>query len=1833
MRIPVRNAALASFALNLCVWPQGTPVMRTIAGGYLGDGGLATKAGIYEVRRVAVASDGTMYLADKSSHRVRRVTPDGRISTYAGTGESGFLGDGGPASAARFYFPEAVALDKAGNLYVADVSNARVRKITKEGIVSTYVGNGAEGGFQYNVSATSTSAGYPKSLTFADDGTLYVCDRDYYRVYKVSPQGILTLVIGNPSSATSTGDGGPATSATVSRPGSVVIGPDNSVYVSEWTGHRIRRIMPNGIVTTFAGAGTAGFADGPAATARFDGPDGMWMIGNDLYIADSNNNRIRRIRNGVVSTVAGTGEGGFAGDGGLATQARLRDPKGVGADQRGNLLINDVGNGRIRKLDLTTGIVTTIAGAGSSVPNGDGGPALGSFILSASGVWMENNGTLLVADAGRNRIRAIDRNGLVSTWAGSGEEGTLAGDLGPLSGARFWAPVRIVSDRRGTYYIVDRDNNRIRRVNPQGIVSTFAGSTRGNSGDDGPATSAQFNRMRSAAVHPLSNELYIADSENHCIRRVDLSGIVRRVAGTCGTSGFSGDGGDARSARMNLPSDLVFDSKGVLYVADSDNNRVRKIDNNGIITNYAGDGRVVWIEVMGENRNNPRLGYGGPALNAAVGSPQAVTVDKNDHLYIVATHNVTRVDPATGIITLLGGDGTYQFRGDGGPANRASLNNTTGIAVDSDLNVYLADQNNARIRMITTTSATTTVTIRTNPPGLRVLVDGQEVADGQQIGWIPNSSHQLSANRVVGSGNTRHVFASWSTGSQDLSTQVRAGTGTAVYTANFTPQHKLTLGVNGAGVVDANPPSEDGGYYNEGTVVQLTPAALADWSFAGFSGDVNGMDGGSVTMSAPRRVVAEFAAPKPELSVTPAQLTFQLQEGGPAPAEQLITVASTGSPLGFAATASAGFLRLDGAQNTTPAVIRVNINATGLTAGTHQANVTITSSDAASITIPVTVVVAPAPVRPTLQVTPTVMDINVSAADQSVARFIQASSSGDPLRLGWGVRTGAQWLVIRPENTSTTPAMFRLDVLPRGLPPGSHSGRIEITSPDSSNPSQVVLVNLTIEPEAPKQLFPSSQKISFEYRRKRQGPGSSSPPQQLDVTSNQSGLRFFARAAVSAPVPWLSVRSSDGSANPSAPGSLIITANGEGLEPGMHEGSVELRLEQSGDVIARVPVLLEVVAPAPVTLTSDRPDVRFDLPSGSTPQSVIWRIQNNGDEPVELSVSSSEESSAWLRVSGARTSASAENPGLILVGADTSSLSPGTYAGTVIAGAGETQLRLPVVLTVNPSNRKLVAAERSVRMVAKSGQSAGRFLDLLVDGQGSANWTATASTEKGGNWLSLNPSSGSVAGNQPQRATILASSLPAGTYTGRIRISSDQASNVEEVVVNLEVSASKDAPPDVDRAGIILVAQPGGGETNRVTVEAFYSKMAGRDMSISVQPPSWLRVSSNSVRLSSTVGLATFQIYASPAGLAVGVHQGTVMLTFADGQTSSIRVVLVVAAAGNAAPSVLSKSTKPAVDGCSPANYTSVFANPQGLGVQIGEAARTEFVVVNNCGQLLTGGAVSNSFSSGDRPVDLVSVGDGIWRASWTPRVGVESPIAVQLDVVGPAGALPVESPRLVTFLTGQSQAPILDRGVPFATPGQRDLSLAVAPGGRVIIRGERLSDSKIQSTSPVLQLGNTRVTLGGVPMEILSVSPTEIEALIPAGGLTQHVAHPLIVTRGTELSAPEMLSVADSWPTIVEAGASRAGGVDVVLTNVKASDAHRYEIQVDGVRCSMSALTPVQKEPGFFYARGVGCPATEGSSIVARIPNAAASVTPPATIRPQARRRPASGGVASEER
>ncbi len=607
----------------------------------------ALAIGLYYPLGVTVARDGDVYIADTSNNRIRRVSATtGIATTVAGTGVYGTTGDGGPATAARLSTPRSLVVDGLGNLTFTE--GRQIRRVdASTGRLTTIAGTGA---------------------------------------------------VGN------TGDGGPATSATFGTPAGLVADGLGNVYVSDSEAHVVRRIdAATGVITRVAGTGVNGLSsDGiPALDAELDGPFGLALDGDALYVAEINNHRVRRVAlaTGLITTLAGTGISGDSGDGGDAATAEFASPYGVALDGAGGLYVADHDSGRVRRVDLDAGTIAAAIGAGGYGFGGDGGPALTAVLAQPGGVAVGRDGRVLIADTSNQRVRVVAVDGTISTFAGTGTE-REPGEGVAATAAILHQPAGLATDAGGAIFIADVGSFRIRRVDATtGLITTVAGTgSYGGGGDGGPATSAALGFARGVAID-ADGALYIADTSNHRVRRVDpATGIITTVAGD-GTPGSSGDGGPATTARLDQPSGVAVAANGDLYVVDTNGHRIRVVDaTTHTISTVAGDGTPGYG------------GDGGQAVAAQLGWPEAVALDGAGRLLIAdsTNHAIRRVDLATGVIVTIAGDGTAGFAGDGGPPGAARLNYPTQLLVDPTGAILIADTDNSRIRRID--PALTTIT-------------------------------------------------------------------------------------------------------------------------------------------------------------------------------------------------------------------------------------------------------------------------------------------------------------------------------------------------------------------------------------------------------------------------------------------------------------------------------------------------------------------------------------------------------------------------------------------------------------------------------------------------------------------------------------------------------------------------------------------------------------------------------------------------------------------------------------------------------------------------------------------------------------------------------------------------------------------------------------------------------------------------------------------------------------------------------------------------------------------------------------------------------------------
>jgi cysteine-rich repeat protein len=710
-----------------------------VAQAVVGGGISGTSVGLNAPNGAAVDPSGNLFIADTANHRIRRVeAATGTITTVAGTGVAGFSGDGGAATSADLRNPMDVAVDGLGNLYLADGSNNRVRRVdAATGTITTVAGTGTAG-FSGDGGPATEAELRPSGVAVDGLGNLFIAEANNHRIRRVdAATGVIVTVAGTGVSGF-TGDNFPATMARLDSPRGVTIDGLGNFFIADAFNNRIRRVDgSSGVITTVAGSGPAGSGTGafsgdggPATAAQLNGPSGVVVDSfGSIFVGDQGNHRVRRVgADGVIHTVAGTGTRGFSGDGGSATSAQLDSPRGLALDGSNDLFIADSQNHRVRRVDAATGAIVTAvgsgpAGGGSSRFSGDGAAATSARLDDPDAVAVDGLGSIIIAGRGANRIHHVDATtNLITTLAGSGTGG-FAGDGGPATSAQLARPTGVAVDGSGNLFITDQFNARVRRVDAQtGVISTVAGAgTPGFSGDDGAATSAEFSIPRGVALDG-EGHLFIADSQNHRVRRVDAAtGIITTVAGSGPTGflggGFAGDGDLATSALLRFPSDVALDSLGNLFIADTSNHRIRRVDaGTGVITTVAGSGVPEYS------------GDGVPATSAGLHSPTGIAVDGLGSLFIADTGNyrIRRMDAATGIITTVVGTGTHGFSGDGGPATSAELKRPVDVAIDALGNLIIADSEDNRIRRLDAeTGVITTVAGAIDPEGMGPLLQAQ----------------------------------------------------------------------------------------------------------------------------------------------------------------------------------------------------------------------------------------------------------------------------------------------------------------------------------------------------------------------------------------------------------------------------------------------------------------------------------------------------------------------------------------------------------------------------------------------------------------------------------------------------------------------------------------------------------------------------------------------------------------------------------------------------------------------------------------------------------------------------------------------------------------------------------------------------------------------------------------------------------------------------------------------------------------------------------------------------------------------------------------------------
>lgn len=728
--------------------------IQTVAGSdNSGDGGSALSAALSQPEGIVVDHSGNVYFAEAAAHRVRKIGTDGSIQTVAGTGTAGFAGDGGPATAALLNQPYGLAIDSAGNLYIADLGNSRVRKVGTDGAIQTVAGGGTlpaattgQGG-----PATTAQLMEPRNVVVGGDGSLYISDFAANQVYRVSASGILTLLAGTGAPGFS-GVGTSALTAQLNAPAGLAVDPSGAVYIADSSNNRVRKVYNGVIITVFTTPAPTGVALDAGGMLYIAGASYFGTVvqpipgissARDVTVDASGNiyatsgNFVLEIPTGkVLATIAGSGASQhFGGDGGPATAAQLYSPSGVVEDSSGNLFIADTSNNRIRMV-TPAGIISTIAGTGAAGSSGDNGPASAGELNAPRGLTIDSADNLYIADSGNNEVRRITPGGAISTIA-----------------SQLNNPVSVAVDQHGSIYIADSGNNRIVQVTASGTLSTLAKvngplavavDASGNvvAADAtqiwniaaGGTTTSLINGLTSPASLAFASDgtLLIADTGANVVRELSASGVLTAIAGT-GTPGFSGDGEAALSAELNAPAGIAAGANGTIWIADSGNNRVRSLTPGAVSSQTAtvsvvnaaslvpgaiAPGEIITVFGTGFDKANTQLLFDGNAatlfytsatqINAL--APASLTPNSSTTMSIVvdgaaaAGSSVSVVAAAPGIFTVSGGTGQAAANNQDGSLNSASnpaargsvvslYATGQGSATGSDVSVTIAGYN------------------------------------------------------------------------------------------------------------------------------------------------------------------------------------------------------------------------------------------------------------------------------------------------------------------------------------------------------------------------------------------------------------------------------------------------------------------------------------------------------------------------------------------------------------------------------------------------------------------------------------------------------------------------------------------------------------------------------------------------------------------------------------------------------------------------------------------------------------------------------------------------------------------------------------------------------------------------------------------------------------------------------------------------------------------------------------------------------------------------------------------------------------------------------------
>ncbi|MBL9142594.1 MAG: hypothetical protein JNM99_02830 [Verrucomicrobiaceae bacterium] len=672
----------------------------TIAGapGHGTADGTGTSAQFYFPGGCVTDGSGNLYVSDTYNHCIRKVViTTGETTTFAGTAGTSGSADG-TGLAAQFNYPVGIARDASGNLYVADSGNFVIRKITPAAEVTTFSGQVGVRGFTSGAAVNVKYSNVQGLALSTARNELYVADTGNHIIRAINlTSGFVVTTAG---SAGSVGNlDGEESNAQFSSPTSLTIDQFGNLWVTDYGNNAIRQVTTSGTVTTRVGfTSQAGFVDGIAGTARLNHPTGICRASDGFfYVTESGNNRIRKVSNtGAVTTLP----------------VELAAPRSICADTAGNLFVTDTGLHAIRKV-TTAGVASFIAGRFPSGATNDIGTA--ASFNSPEGMAVDPSGNVFIADTANHTIRKVTADGTVTTFAGT------AGAAGSSDGINslFRSPSGACSDPLGNIFVADTGNHTIRKITPDGVVTTFAGTAGLKATTNGTGTAARFNEPRDLIMDTAGN-LFVTDSKNHMIRKITPAGVVTTLAGGAAITG-SNDSTVGTLARFNTPSGIGIDSAGNLYIADRGNATIRKVTSTGVVTTFAG---------TANNRNSTD----GTGNAARFYDPVGIAVDTDSNVFVsdLYYNNLRKITTGRVVTTVAGQPwltdqaSTLSFFPYGGDVNGsdsvATFYHPTDIAF-SGADLFVLDRGNHLLRK-GTAAVDPLAPVITAQPASQTVVEG-----------------------------------------------------------------------------------------------------------------------------------------------------------------------------------------------------------------------------------------------------------------------------------------------------------------------------------------------------------------------------------------------------------------------------------------------------------------------------------------------------------------------------------------------------------------------------------------------------------------------------------------------------------------------------------------------------------------------------------------------------------------------------------------------------------------------------------------------------------------------------------------------------------------------------------------------------------------------------------------------------------------------------------------------------------------------------------------------------------------------------------------------------